>query len=115
MTNSAFDPMEGSETRFYPYSVGSPPMAVVVGLVFLGTDDRVAARGHAASEPIAVTVHAAGGVPRQPADTRRVHLRVNSRYPTLHDDSLPNCVEHDFRRVVQIEFLHEIRSMSLNR
>jgi hypothetical protein len=40
---------------------------------------------------------------------------ANSRYPTLDDDALPNCVEDDFRCVVQIEFLHEIRSVGLDR
>lgn len=33
----------------------------------------------------------------------------------LDDDSLPNSVEDDFRCVVQIEFLHEIRSVGFDR
>ena len=44
----------------------------------------------------------------------RGRLDANSRHLPLDDDSLPNCVEDDFRCVVQIEFLHEIRSVGLD-
>ena len=33
----------------------------------------------------------------------------------LHDNSLPNGVEHNLGRVVQIELLHQIRSVGLDR
>lgn len=34
---------------------------------------------------------------------------------SLHDNSLPNCVENNLRRVVQIELLHQIGSVGLDR
>jgi hypothetical protein len=45
----------------------------------------------------------------------RSRARRVSAYPALDDDSLPNGVEDDFGCVVQIEFLHEIRPVGLDR
>lgn len=62
LTNSAINPMEGSGTSSYS-GCGIAAKGGRYRTGFQGTDDRVAVRVHAASEPIAVTVHAAGGVP----------------------------------------------------
>jgi hypothetical protein len=75
----------------------------VIGLVSKGTDDRVGARACAASEPIAVTVHAAGGVPTSQPTHVACTCATTAGNPTRDDESVANCVSNYFRLVVQIE------------